>query len=94
VIAPLHEGTGLKIKVVEALGYGKALVTTPFAALGVEDGANSAFATAESSSDFAKTLQRIMQDDAECQRLMTGATVYAREWNQRQVAALKAILEP
>ena len=41
VIAPLHEGTGLKIKVVEALGFGRALVSTPFAALGVEDGATA-----------------------------------------------------
>jgi succinoglycan biosynthesis protein ExoO len=93
VIAPLHEGTGLKIKVVEALGFGRALVATPFAARGVEDGANTAFAVANSAEEFASCLKRIMLDDVECKRLMTGAAEYARRWNREQAAALQAALE-
>ena len=93
VIAPLHEGTGLKIKVVEGLGFGRALVATPFAALGVEDGANRAFSVAASADDFAASLKRIMQDDDECKRLMSGAAEYARRWNRDQAAALQAVLE-
>lgn len=93
VIAPLHEGTGLKIKVVEALGYGRALIATPFAVLGVEDGSHTAFAVAESATEFAAGLQRIMSDDAECKRLMAGAVAYARQWNRDQAAALRAVLE-
>jgi glycosyltransferase involved in cell wall biosynthesis len=93
VIAPLHEGTGLKIKVVEALGFGRALVATPFAALGVEDGVNTAFAVASSPAEFAASLKRVMQDDAECRRLMEGAAEYAGRWNRAQAAALKAAVE-
>ena len=92
VMAPLHEGTGLKIKVVEALGYGRALVATPFAALGVEDGADQAFAVAESAGEFAATLRRLLQDDQECLRLMHGAASYARRWNRDQSVALRAAL--
>jgi glycosyltransferase involved in cell wall biosynthesis len=92
VIAPLHEGTGLKIKVVEAMGYGRALIATPFAALGVEDGANTAFAVAESAADFAAGLRRLLTDENECRRLMAGAAAYARRWNQEQSAALLAAL--
>jgi len=92
VIAPLHEGTGLKIKVVEALGYGKALVATPFAVLGVEGGAKTAFLTAEWATQFAQGLQHIMENDDACRRLMVGALAYAHGWNDRQMAALRGVM--
>jgi len=92
VMAPLHEGTGLKIKVVEALGYGKALVATPFAALGVEEGAGAAFVVAPTARDFAAALQRLLKDDRECIRLMEGALAFARHWNKEQALALKSVL--
>jgi hypothetical protein len=74
------------------MGYGRALIATPFAALGVEDGANTAFAVAESAADFAAGLRRLLTDENECRRLMAGAAAYARRWNQEQSAALLAAL--
>jgi hypothetical protein len=68
------------------------LVATPFAALGVEDGADQAFAVAESAGEFAATLRRLLQDDQECLRLMHGAASYARRWNRDQSVALRAAL--
>jgi succinoglycan biosynthesis protein ExoO len=94
VIAPLHEGTGLKIKVVEAMGFGRALVATPFAALGVEEAAGRALAVAASAEGFASALWRLLHDDAECLRLMQGAAAYAQSWNCEQLAALRAALAP
>jgi succinoglycan biosynthesis protein ExoO len=81
VIAPLNEGTGLKIKVVEALAHGKALVTTRFGALGVDDGAGRAFLAADAPKDFANGVQLLLSDDEECSRLMRGAIDYAKNWN-------------
>src|SRR5205823_4222751 len=43
VINPVRAGTGLKIKSIEALGYGRPLVTTPSGALGIEAGYDRAY---------------------------------------------------
>lgn len=94
VMAPLHEGTGLKIKVVEALGYGKAIVATPFAALGLEDGAGKAFAVAPSAGDFAAALRRVLKDDGECAAYMENARAYAERWNAAHAIALQTALAP
>jgi hypothetical protein len=93
VIAPLHDGTGLKIKVVEALGYGKALVATSFAARGVENGAGQALTITDTPEGFASAIKLVMTDDVECRRMMAGATTYACAWNERQNLVLKLALE-
>jgi glycosyltransferase involved in cell wall biosynthesis len=93
VIAPLREGTGLKIKVVEALGQGKALVSTPFGAKGVEDGASTALMLAGTAVEFAEAIRRLMADEVECRHFMLGARKYALAWNRRQAAALAGAIE-
>jgi succinoglycan biosynthesis protein ExoO len=93
VMAPLREGTGLKIKVVEALGQGKALVATSFGAKGVEQGDGSALRLADSPAEFAAAIERLMRDEEECRRLMAGAREFARQWNERQRKALQDALQ-
>ena len=92
VMAPLREGTGLKIKVVEALGQGKALVATTFGAKGVEQADGSALKLADSPAAFAEAIELLMRDDEECRRLMFGAREFARTWNDRQRKALQDAL--
>lgn len=43
MINPVNFGSGLKIKNVEAMAYGKAMVTSPEGARGIEEAANKAF---------------------------------------------------
>jgi glycosyltransferase involved in cell wall biosynthesis len=93
VMAPLREGTGLKIKVVEALGQGKALVVTTFGARGVEQADGSALKLADSPAAFAEAIELLMRDDGECRRLMQGASKFARAWNDRQRRALQGTLQ-
>jgi len=60
VIAPLTYGTGLKIKVVEALCFSKPLVTTNIGAEGLETARNQAFLVADNWNDFClKTMALI-----------------------------------
>jgi hypothetical protein len=54
---------------------------------------NKAFISAASSDEFASCVQRVMQDDAKCRWMMAGAMSYAHEWNLRQNAALKKVLQ-
>lgn len=48
MINPVNFGSGLKIKNVEAMAYGKAMVTSPEGARGIEDASNKAFLLATS----------------------------------------------
>ena len=88
VISPILGGTGLKIKNVEPMGHGKPVVTTRFAALGLEDGENLAYLPADDPAEFAQTITRLMQDDVECLRVSEAAYAYAHRWNDCILQAL------
>jgi hypothetical protein len=93
VITPVINGTGLKIKLIEALGQGKAVVATAHAAKGLEAGADTAYLYAGDSHSFASAIQRVMQDDGVCRALMVGASDFVARWNAQQRDALQRAVE-
>lgn len=78
IIAPLREGTGLKIKVVEALSYGKAVLTTPVGAQGLEKLTGQAFMVAQDAGEFARMLLRLTGDAGLRSALERGAKEAAK----------------
>jgi len=76
VINPVCFGSGLKIKTVEALAHGKALVTTPVGAEGLETGRQLAFLEAEGSG-FAEGIIEILMSDNRRNDLEREARVFA-----------------
>lgn len=62
VIAPVFEGTGLKVKVVEAVAHGKAVIATSEAARGIISRAPGAVVVAESASAFSGALMDLDLD--------------------------------
>jgi glycosyltransferase involved in cell wall biosynthesis len=52
VINPIRCGAGLKIKNVEALGYGIPLITSSHGASGIEDGTSKAFLVANNPKEY------------------------------------------
>lgn len=78
VIAPLYFGGGLKIKVVEALCHGKALVTTPCGAQGLEDGQNLAFLVAADSEQMAEQCVILLRDEEQRKLLEKNAIEFAQ----------------
>jgi glycosyltransferase involved in cell wall biosynthesis len=78
VINPVTLGTGLKIKSVEALAYGKALVTTPCGAEGLENGAGSAFLVADAMPQLAGEVIRLLTDSDLRKKLERSAAGFAR----------------
>jgi len=62
VIAPLKFGSGLKIKMVEALSAGCACVTTSIGAQGMEEGAGKAFLVADDAAGFAEAVILMLND--------------------------------
>jgi len=89
VAVPIRFGGGMRVKVLEALAAGKALVASPLAVegLGVRDGEQ--FLAAETDEDFAVRISTLLEDDALRQRLGNQARVWAQDhlrWD-RSVAA-------
>lgn len=96
VINPVTLGTGLKIKTVEALAHGRALVTTSCGAEGIEDGADQAFLLEDDPERFGAAIVRLLDDESLRGSLERGALRFARERFSREavlrelVAALAA----
>jgi succinoglycan biosynthesis protein ExoO len=61
-IVPLLAGSGLKIKLVEALAHGCAIVTTSVGAQGAEQLADDAFLMADTPAAFAAKTLRLLGD--------------------------------
>ncbi|MBC7635906.1 MAG: glycosyltransferase [Acetobacteraceae bacterium] len=62
VISPLRAGSGLKIKLIEALAHGKAVVATSVTAQGVADRLQGAVVIADSAGDFAGAILALLAD--------------------------------
>ncbi len=73
VIAPLRFGSGLKIKLVEALAWGKPMVVSPVTLQGVEQACGSAVMTATSAAQFTAAIRDLQRDPALRTRLSTAA---------------------
>jgi len=78
VLNPVSYGGGLKIKSVEALCFGRPLVTTPVGAQGMDDGAGTAFAMATDDAGFiAQTLDLLSATQAR-ETMAAAAIAFAR----------------
>jgi glycosyltransferase involved in cell wall biosynthesis len=78
-VAPYLYGSGLKIKVIEAAGARRAIVTTPAGAdgTGFVDGAHALIAP--DSATFASAIVRLLGDEALRGRLAVAAREHARQ---------------
>ncbi|WKA30565.1 glycosyltransferase [Bradyrhizobium roseum] len=63
VISPLRAGSGLKIKLIEALSKGKAVVATTTTLQGVADIMNGCAAISDNAPDFAADVVKLLADD-------------------------------
>lgn len=64
-LVPLLVGSGIKIKLIEALGFGKAIVSTRVGIQGLESWAEEAIWVADSASAFAEGIRRILLHEGE-----------------------------
>jgi len=74
-VAPLTEGGGIKIKILEAMAHGIPVVTTPIGAEGIVDPAEEALWIAEPDASFARSLIRALQEPQESRRRAAKARV-------------------
>jgi glycosyltransferase involved in cell wall biosynthesis len=78
VINPVRAGAGLKIKSVEALGFGRPLVTTSEGARGLTELDGRALLIADDEASFARQLRRVIDEPELRAQLSRGALEFVR----------------
>jgi glycosyltransferase involved in cell wall biosynthesis len=91
-INPTFAGTGLKIKTIEALAFGRACVTTPHAAAGLEEFQEHGLFVADSHEKFAASIVSLCQEPAFAERAGRSAFDAFTVWRQRSVEELRLAL--
>ena len=91
IVSPLRVGSGLKIKLVEGLGWGKAMVVTPTSVRGVEQIVEKAVLVAEAADAFAANVLGLLEDGAKRLRYAEAAlhvakTRFGREASYAEIA--------
>jgi glycosyltransferase involved in cell wall biosynthesis len=92
VINPVLAGTGLKTKTIEALAFGRPLVSTSCGAEGIEDAAGSAYYLADDPNHFASAVIELLTDSARANFFVKGAIQFVEQWNTEQMRALNEVL--
>jgi polysaccharide biosynthesis protein PslH len=77
VVCPLRIGGGVKVKVLEALGLGKAIVSTSIGAQGLDLSTYRPLAVADEVTDFAQNVIRLIQHPEERHMLEQEALAYS-----------------
>jgi glycosyltransferase involved in cell wall biosynthesis len=88
VINPLRFGTGLKIKTIEALAYGKPLVTTSAGAAGLEEEKGNSLLVADTPEEFSADVLRLLQTSTLAGAVGKKARQYAQLYNKKAIAPL------
>jgi succinoglycan biosynthesis protein ExoO len=78
VVSPLTFGSGLKIKLVEALAHGKAVVATAVTLQGVVDICADAVLCADAAADFTASILVLCSDNRARHELAAAALEVAR----------------
>lgn len=79
IISPLTFGSGLKIKLIEAMAFGKAIVATSVTLQGVEEISESAVCKADDAGDFAAAVVSLIKDKSLRAKKGNAAIVIAAE---------------
>jgi succinoglycan biosynthesis protein ExoO len=94
VVCPVNVGTGVKIKLLEAIRYGKAVVATSAAQEGLPLGRAPAWITADGPANLGAAICGLLVDDERRSALEREAARYDAEYlsEMRFLRVLKAIM--
>ncbi len=79
VVVPLRLGGGMRVKVVEALAAGKAIVATSLAVAGLDVRSHEHLVLAESDREFVSAIVELLRDPERRTMLATNARVWAEQ---------------
>ena len=92
VINPLTVGSGLKIKMIEAMGFSKIVISTDVGAEGIE-GRGESYLPAEFKDDYSNHLKKLFEDNSFYLRVCSNARELADNYNRQNTNRLAEIFD-
>mgnify|MGYP001614688018 CR=1 FL=1 len=84
VVAPLHAGGGMRVKILEALARGLPVISTRLGAEGIAARDGEEILLADGAEEFAAAVLRLLRDPALAARLAeNGRALVEREYDYR-----------
>jgi polysaccharide biosynthesis protein PslH len=95
MLVPLLSGSGLRIKIIEGMAYGKAIVSTKIGAEGIEVQSGENILIADTAEDFSEAVISLLRDPDKRLKLERAARKFAEEEfdNEKVVAKLVVFYE-
>lgn len=91
MLVPLWSGSGLRIKLVEGLAYGKAIITTSIGAEGIPYEKNRDLIIADTESEFAKAICTLLANPEQKNNLQLNARKLAEKYFDYRAIASELI---
>jgi glycosyltransferase involved in cell wall biosynthesis len=90
MLAPLFSGSGMRVKIIEGMAHGKAIVTTPVGCEGIDAENRKAIFIANNHREFAKFVISLLNDNEKIVRTGQNAAqfVYQHYNNTTLIAQL------
>lgn len=88
MVVPLLSGSGLRIKIIEGMAYGKPIVSTSIGAEGIYCDPQKDLIIADKPDDFSNAVIELLNDPAKREALEKNATAFAyKEFDNKNVVA-------
>jgi glycosyltransferase involved in cell wall biosynthesis len=92
MLVPLWSGSGLRIKLVEGLAYGKPIITTSIGAEGIPYTKNKELLIADTAEEFVNAIINLLSNPTQKQQLQINARVLAESHFDYKKLASRLIL--
>jgi polysaccharide biosynthesis protein PslH len=86
VVVPLRSGGGMRLKILEAMAAGKAVVSTPLGAEGIPARNGEEILLAPPDRTFAAEVVRLLRQDAERKRIGKAARAWVERFGWNRIA--------
>jgi glycosyltransferase involved in cell wall biosynthesis len=79
MIVPLLSGSGVRVKIIEAMALGKIIISTSCGAAGIPFTDNHDILIADSKDDFIRQIRKCLASDLFCNKISRNAQILAKE---------------
>jgi len=91
MIVPLLSGSGIRIKIIEGMKEGKAIISTTIGAEGIDYSAGKDIFIADNSEEFVEAIKKLTADKAFCDSIGNNARKTIREKYDNRVVTSKLV---
>lgn len=91
MVVPLFSGSGMRVKIIEAMALGKPIVATSIAAEGIEYSDGKNILIADSAERFAENIIVLLKNKSFCNQISTNARNFALEYHDNNFLVNKLI---